>query len=83
MRNGLGIVHFAAAGAALFLPQASFAYIDPGTGSLLIQWIFGMVVAGFALANLYWHRFKQFLAGKVARPERKDVGAESDEPRSD
>lgn len=81
MRNGLGLAHFATAAAALLVPHASFAYIDPGTGSLLIQWIFGMVVAGLAVGNLYWHRFKQFLAGKLGHPDRNDLKAEAKEPR--
>ena len=52
----------AAACGVLLLWDNAFAYIDPGTGSLLIQWLFGAVIAGFAVVNLYWERFKFFLA---------------------
>lgn len=52
-----------AAGTLLFWDEA-FAYIDPGTGSLMIQWLFGMILAGFAVLNLYWQRIKSFLSGK-------------------
>jgi hypothetical protein len=48
----------------LLLWQDAFAYIDPGTGSLMIQWLFGMVLAGLAMLNVYWQRIKSFFADK-------------------
>ena len=55
----------------------AFAYVDPGTGTLLIQWLFGMVVAGFAVLNIYWQRAKGFLSRKFgsAGPARDADGA--------
>lgn len=79
MRTRLGLAHLTIVGLAVLVPHVSFAYVDPGTGSLLIQWIFGMVVAGFAVANIYWHRFKQFL-GRVGRRDHKHM-EETKEPR--
>lgn len=55
-----------AAAAALFGTEA-FAYIDPGTGSLLIQWAFGAAVAGFAVLNVYWARLKAFFSPRSQR----------------
>lgn len=52
----------AAACGVLLLWDDAFAYIDPGTGSLLIQWLFGAAIAGFAVVSLYWERFKFYLA---------------------
>lgn len=57
IRLGLIVV----ASSTLLLWKDAFAYIDPGTGSLMIQWLFGAVVAGFAVANIYWERAKVFL----------------------
>ena len=48
----------------LLIGQDAFAYIDPGTGSLIIQWLLGMTLAGFAVLNIYWTRLKAFLSGK-------------------
>ena len=42
----------------------AFAYIDPGTGSLILQWLVGMVLAGLAVLNVYWQRIKSFFSGK-------------------
>jgi hypothetical protein len=37
------------------------AYIDPGTGSALIQGVIAAVAAIGITARLYWHRIAEFL----------------------
>ena len=46
---------------SLFLTsEPSFAYLDPGTGGMLIQIILGGL-AGLAVAGkLFWHQLKSF-----------------------
>ena len=45
-------------------PANAHAYIDPGTGSFVIQGIIAAVVgAGFAI-KVYWHRIVSALTGK-------------------
>ena len=34
----------------------AYAYLDPGTGSLLIQGIIASIAAAAAAARIYWHR---------------------------
>lgn len=42
--------------------QAAYAYyIDPGTGSIIIQLLIGAVVGGLALIGVYRMRVKNFL----------------------
>lgn len=49
--------------AALSIPSAVRAYVDPGTGSYFLQiLIAGILGAAFAL-KLYWRRIKGFLTG--------------------
>ena len=51
--------------AALSIPSAVHAYVDPGTGSYFLQiLIAGMLGAAFAV-KLYWRKIKNFLAGTV------------------
>lgn len=54
--NSKGVVFF-----SLFLiAEPVFAYLDPGTGGMLIQIILGGV-AGLAVAGkLFWHQLKSF-----------------------
>lgn len=35
-----------------------FAYLDPGTGSFIIQAVIGSVVAGGALIKIYWKKIR-------------------------
>ncbi len=36
------------------------AYLDPGTGSLIIQVVIGMAVGALAFAGIYWRRVRSF-----------------------
>jgi membrane associated rhomboid family serine protease len=37
------------------------AYLDPGTGSMVIQLVLGGIVGALALVRLYWRRVKGFV----------------------
>jgi len=40
------------------LSVPAYAYLDPGTASILIQSIIGGIAAGFAVISLNYHRLK-------------------------
>ena len=45
----------------LFLfPSQAFAYLDPGTGSMILQGIIGGLAAVAVVVKLYWHRLLGF-----------------------
>jgi len=57
--------------------QQAAAYLDPGTGSMILQGIIaGIAVAGFTIKN-YWYRIRAFF-GKAAPASLLD---EEDEPQ--
>ena len=69
---------------ALLLWDEAFAYIDPGTGSLLIQWLFGAAIAGFAVLNVYWDRAKGFFSRKAdSTGSSQEAERSADEAGSD
>lgn len=73
-----------ATGGLLLASSDAFAYVDPGTGSLLIQWLFGIVMASLAVVNIYWHRFKAFFTGKSGKPvAAADSDTKADDMGSD
>jgi hypothetical protein len=53
-------------------PANAFAYIDPGSGSLILQLLFGGFVGAAAIVKLYWRRIRDRLTG-AKRP-----GADAD-----
>jgi hypothetical protein len=57
-------------GAASFmLSDAVFAYLDPGTGSMLVQLLVGGVAAAGVALKLYWHRILRLLRIRKTEPE--------------
>ena len=50
----------------------AYGYIDPGTGSLIIQGVIGAIAAVGVTMKLYWHKIKVFLSRKGS-----DLGAEN------
>jgi len=53
--------------------QNVHAYIDPGTGSLIIQILIGGAVGGLFLIKMYWKKVKAFFV-KVFSRVRKGNG---------
>ena len=51
----------------VILPINAFAYLDPGTGSAMLQGILGALAAIARVMKLYWHRLLRMLG------LRKDV----------
>lgn len=56
-----------AAGSVLaLLPTGAHAYLDPGTGSILLQGLVAAVAGGMIFFRHWWHR----LTGLFSRPDR-------------
>lgn len=57
--------------------SSAYAYLDPGTGSMLLQVLLGGL-AGIALAGkLFWHRFLLLLG--VRKEAKEDEGFADDQ----
>lgn len=62
-------------GLTLAVAAPAYAYLDPGTGSIIIQSIIGGIAAASAFGAMYWTRFKDFLArvgGKSTTEDKAD-----------
>ena len=53
----------------LFLPvpETANAYLDPGTGSLIIQVVIGVAVGGLFTVKIFWNRIKTFFKNLFSR----------------
>lgn len=47
--------------AFLLTPNLAHAYIDPGTGSLILQGIIGFIALGITSVTIFWNKIKIFL----------------------
>ena len=52
----------------MMLTMPAHAYLDPGTGSMLLQLLLGGVVGLLTILKLYWHKIKSIF-GKGDEPE--------------
>lgn len=46
---------------SLISPPPAHAYLDPGTGSVIVQAVVGGIVGAAAIVKLYWTRIMQFI----------------------
>jgi hypothetical protein len=51
------------------LGRTVFAYLDPGTGSMLVQLVVGGVAAAAVTAKFYWRRLLRLLRIRKPEPE--------------
>lgn len=47
----------------LSLDKPALAYLDPGTGSMLLQLLLGGVAGAMVVGKLYWQRIKDLFSG--------------------
>ncbi len=50
--------------AAALLPASygtAFAYLDPGTGSIILQSLIAGIIGSMAFARMYWARLKEIV----------------------
>ena len=53
----------------------AYAYLDPGTGSMLLQGLIGGIAAAIAFLSIYWQKVKAFF-GK--EEEEADTDTDTD-----
>ncbi len=46
----------------------AYAYLDPGTGSMILQGIVGALAVGAAYVSIFWHRIKGLFTSRRSSP---------------
>lgn len=70
-------------GLILLAPTDVFAYLNPGTSSMLSQMLIGGIVATFFTLKLYWRKVKGFLSRLVVGKTADRAGIESERRSQD
>ena len=71
---GIGLLALAYAG-------PSHAYIDPGTGSIILQSILAGIAVAVGMLRMFWYRIKTFFVSRDDTGRDTDRGAEFDHPQ--
>jgi len=56
----------------LFVSAPAWAYLDPGTGSLIVQGLIAAVVGALVTVKLYWHKLKNFFSSRRGKSPEQD-----------
>ncbi len=51
--------------------KPAYAYLDPGTGSMLLQGLIAVFMVVITTAGIYWNRLKSFLGRFMGRSRNK------------
>ena len=54
----------------IFIINNAYAYLDPGTGSIIIQAILGAIAAGFSYCAFYWSKIKNFFKKNNSKKDK-------------
>jgi hypothetical protein len=54
------------------ISSPAYGYIDPGTGSLIIQGVIGAIAAIGVTLKLYWHKLKLFFSRREEKVENDE-----------
>jgi hypothetical protein len=62
----------------LLVSSPAYAYLDPGTGSMLVQGLVAALAVASAAVAAFWTRLRQFFSGRrrPADPEHRDAPPE-------
>ena len=55
--------------AVLLYSADVMAYLDPATGSMIIQGIIGAIAGAFVVIKLYWYQFKRWFDRMTGKGE--------------
>jgi hypothetical protein len=66
--SGLALLGFL----LVWLPTVAYGYLDPGTGSYIIQILIGGVLGGLFAIGIFWKRVIARIKG-LFRPRKNDV----------
>jgi hypothetical protein len=63
----------------LFSTQNAYAYLDPGTGSMILQGLIGGIAGGMFALRLYWSKLKSRFGRAPVSASPRDAGDAPDD----
>ena len=56
----------------LLIPQPAYAYLDPGTGSYVLQLVLGALVGMLFALKVFWRNIRTYLGNFLSREKRAE-----------
>lgn len=58
----------------------SAAYLDPGTGSIILQGLIAAIAGAATVGTLYWHKVKTFFSSFSKDDKKTEEDSNNDQP---
>ena len=65
--------------AATLMTSPAYAYLDPGTGSIILQGLLAGIAVAAGFVRMYWQRFKSLFTREPAQVNSADDAAPPEE----
>ena len=67
----------------LAAPAPAFGYLDPGTGSMVLQVLVGTALGSLLMIKMFWRQIKGLVVGFFARKSAEAEKAEASESETE
>ena len=67
--------------AHLFGTGPAWAYLDPGTGSMMLQLLLGGIAGAMVVGKLYWQRLREFVTSRFSGKPSEGAEAAREHPQ--
>lgn len=67
---------YATAAIAFTISQPAYAYLDPGTGSVILQMLIAGVIGALFTIKMYWYRLKHFVTNLFRNSHGESASAD-------
>ncbi len=57
----------------LIFPQVAFAYLDPGTGSYILQMLIAGILGAFFMIKIFWNKIKFFFVNFFSKQKSAET----------
>jgi len=58
-------------------PPGVYAYIDPGSGSYVVQVVLATILGGLFAVKIYWNKIKEFIGKLFPKKSKKNEEKDS------
>jgi len=79
IKRSLGFAVWMMVGFFAFGIATAQAYLDPGTGSMILQAVIGAVAGALIVIKLYWYKLTSFFKSRAAT--KRDAGGTDKDDR--
>ncbi len=78
MKTGISVLFVLVFLHTLRLDSPAYAYLDPGTGSILIQLLLGGFAGVLVVGKLYWYRLKVLFGFETPQNPTRESSSDDD-----